>query len=144
MAPALAAVAVAIVATVSVLMGGGPHQSRPAPTGPPTSSLVGTWSQRVSGAALSGWNGRWRMVLERDGVLTLNGPVGATASSEGASYSATAGRVRVDAFANSVCDELAAGTYAWMVRGDALTVTLIDDPCTARRDLFVGTWVLSP
>jgi hypothetical protein len=80
------------------------------------------------------------MVLGRDGVLTLEGPAAATDSSEGASYAATAGRLRVDAFVNSACYELAAGTYAWSLTEARLTLTLVEDPCAVRRDLFAGDW----
>ena len=43
-------------------------------------------------------------------------------------------------FVNSACPEQAAGVYEWRTGGSTLTLTLVEDPCAARIDVFAGTW----
>lgn len=140
-APLAAAAAVGVVAatiTVGTLITNGSDQQppleRPAPGTP-----VGTWERLVSASGAGTVSGTWTMTLTPEGVLRLTGPAGAP-SSEGASYSTDGRRVRVDAFVNNVCAELPAGTYGWTVAAGDLTLSLLDDPCSPRADLFSGTW----
>jgi hypothetical protein len=140
--PAAAAAAVLAVAALATAFLGRSQPEHPAPAEP--ASVVGSWERQVSGARLPGWDGGWRMTLSADGVLTLAGPATATDSSEGASYADSGGRLRVDAFVNSACAELPAGVYAWNRDAQGLTLTLVEDPCDARPDLFAGRWLPAP
>lgn len=113
---------------------------RPPPLERPTpATAIGTWERLVTASGADATSGRWTMTLTPEGVLRLTGPAGAP-SSEGASYSIDGRRVRVDAFVNNVCADLPAGTYGWTVATGDLTLSLLDDPCTPRADLFSGTW----
>jgi hypothetical protein len=134
---------VAATVVLAVLLGmwvSRPSPRHPVPAPSPASTLLGDWQHQVTGSGTNGWDGRWRMALTDDGVLRLSGPETVTASIEGASYAATAGRLRIDAFANSVCDQKAAGLYTWQVSGDALVLALVEDPCAGRVEVFAGTW----
>lgn len=140
--PAAAAAAVAVLAALATTFVDLSHPEAPAPAG--TTSVVGSWERHVTGAETSGWDGQWRMTLEADGVLTLDGPAAATESSEGASYADADGLLRVDAFVNSACPELPAGEYAWTRDASGLTLTLVEDRCGPRVDLFAGRWQRAP
>lgn len=137
-----AAVAVILVATLATAFLGRSEPPVPAPGAP--SSLVGSWERQVRGAETPGWNGRWRMTLSADGVMSLAGPTRAADSVEGASYAESRGRLRVDVFVNSACPELPAGVYGWARDSGGLRLTLDEDPCRSRADLFVGRWQPAP
>ncbi len=139
--PLAAAAAVVIVAGLATAFLDR-SQSTPQPAAP--LSVVGSWERQVSGAGTPGWDGEWLMTLTADGVLTLDGPATATDSSEGASYADSGGQLRVDAFVNSACSELPAGVYAWTRDARGLTLSLVEDACDARPDLFAGRWLGAP
>ena len=61
-------------------------------------------------------------------------------ATDGVGYYVTGARLRVNAFANDACTNLAAGTYAWRVRADVLTLSVVSDPCAARRAVLGGRW----
>lgn len=136
--PVLVAAAVLALAVLAGTLVDRPSTIEPAP--PPASGLVGDWQRQVTGARTPGWDGRWRLAFTDDGVLTLSGPQAVTASSEGASYAVTDGRLRVDVFVNSVCPEMSAGVYAIDVSADTLTLSAFEDPCPVRADVLVGSW----
>jgi hypothetical protein len=138
-APALIAAAVALAALAGVRLVTAQEQSTPTPSAP-TDALVGDWQRQVSGAEKSSWDGRWRLAIADDGVLLLSGPARTKVSSEGASYAATDAQIRIDVFVNSACPEMAAGVYGWERTGARLTLTLVEDPCEARAEMFDGTW----
>ncbi len=139
-APAIVAAAIVLVALAVGTWLDRTNPVEPAPSPDPASALVGEWQRQVTGAATDGWDGAWRLTLRQDGVLELRGPTTAGASSEGASWTATEGELRTDVFVNSVCAEQPAGVYTWRVEGDGLRLTLETTDCTARADVFAGTW----
>lgn len=139
--PVAAAVAVASVAaavTVGALVTPREPDGTPSLTSPPE-VITGTWQRRVPASEAGEVAGRWRMGLTADGVLSLTGPAG-TPPAEGASYSTDGSELRIDAFVNNVCAELAAGSYAWVIASGDLTLVVLDDPCPTRVDVFAGTW----
>jgi hypothetical protein len=138
-APVLAAAAVAVLALLAGRLVDEPDPTTPEPAAP-TEALVGPWVRQVTSSESPDWDGRWRLTLTADGVLTLSAPDGAAASSEGASYAATDNQLRSDVFVNSVCSEMPAGVYAWAVVGESLTLSAVDDQCVDRVEVFVGTW----
>jgi hypothetical protein len=137
---AAAAAVVAIVLLGHALEG-------PARQTPPTSapSLVGTWHRTITdvppGLRQLGLTGRWTMGLGGGvgGVLSLAGPSAGPAT-DGVGYAVTGPRLRVNAFGNDVCTNLAAGTYTWRVHADVLTLSVVSDPCAARRAVLGGRW----
>ncbi len=114
----------------------------PTPTTAITTALLRTW-QRTVGAvpATPAVDGVWSMRLARNdgGVLALTGPVAGPAT-DGVAYTVDADRLRVNAFANDLCANLAAGVYRWTVDGKSLTLAVISDPCGARVAVFGGRW----
>jgi hypothetical protein len=106
----------------------------------PAGEVRGGWGRELAGAQQPGWDGRWLMTFDREGVFGLYGPASADASSDGASYALTKDTLRVDVFVNNACSELPAGVYTWSRAGNVLTLTLVEDPCAARAELLAGSW----
>jgi hypothetical protein len=115
---------------------------RPTPTTGSAGALLRSWHRTVGAVpATPAVAGGWSMRLTRNdhGVLGLTGPAGGPAT-DGVAYSLEADRLRVDAFANDLCANLAAGAYRWSVTRGALTLAVISDPCDARVAVFAGRW----
>ncbi len=138
-APVLVAAAVLLIALV---VGTWPERNATVQPAAPdrTDALVGQWERRVTDASTPGWNGTWRVILTRDGILQLRAPDTVSISTEGASWSATAGALRTDVFVNSVCAEQPAGVYFWHIEGGDLGLAAEQDGCVERSDVFAGTW----
>ena len=146
--PWLVALVAAVVVGVLVL---GPQLFRavvedvePAPAPSPGAELRGTWSRALEARTQPSWSGEWKVTFADGGVLGMTGPVGARSVTDGAAYAVTGAQVRVDAFVNSVCYELAPGAYTWVVVADGLRLTPLSDDCAARVELLAGTWRAVP
>lgn len=136
---AVAAVLLAVLVLLPVVLAGRDRQEAP-PATPDATALEGTWQRDVSGAGVDGWNGPWRILLDRSGVLGMIGPRGGTVEVDGASYRVVDDRVLVDPFVNDVCADTDPGAYRWQVEGSRLVLTVVDDPCTPRAAVLEGTW----
>ena len=138
-----AAVAAGALAVAGVVGGTGVltlgHDPGPSPVvRPPEQRLEGTWSRTIDGE-------RWTISFDAGAVLAISAPPGAPEGTDGASYDATSSIVRVDAFANGACSELAPGSYRWTLTGsDLLRLQAGDEPCDVRREVFDGAWTSSP
>lgn len=146
--PWLVALVAAVVVGVLVL---GPKLLRAlvgddelAPAPSPRSELQGTWSRALEARVQPTWSGEWEVTFGDGGVLGLTAPAGAESVTDGAAYAVTGAQVRVDAFVNSVCYELAPGAYTWAVVADGLRLTPLADDCDARVELLAGTWRVVP
>jgi hypothetical protein len=137
--PALAAAA-ALVLISLVTWRALPGDPEPEPAPAPGPELDGSWTRVVEAREEPSWSGRWTVTFGADRVLDLVPPARAAEVTDGTSYEVTGSQLRVDAFVNSVCYELPPGAYAWARDGGGLRITVIDDQCTARVELFTGVW----
>jgi hypothetical protein len=89
--------------------------------------------------------GRWEMVLRADGVLVLSGPHGFSEPAS-ATYSVRGDTFVTDASLGGACpgpDSL--GTYHWDLRGEHLSLSLLDDERSLRLSLLTSaTWIRQP
>jgi hypothetical protein len=106
-------------------------------------SVAGTYETEHSAAGIL--KGRWEMVLRTDGVLVLSGPHGFSEPAS-ATYSVRGETFVTDASLGGACpgpDSL--GTYRWDLRGEHLSLSLLDDECSLRLSLFTSaTWTRQP
>jgi hypothetical protein len=138
---AMAAAAAAIVGLLVVpglLLDDEPVKPPVAPPSVDSSVILGDWQRAVVGAETL--TGSWRMDLGADGVVTLEAPAGSPVETDGVSYGLTDDLLRLDAFVNGVCAEQPAGQYRWAVVGATLWLTVVDEPCDQRAEVFEGSW----
>lgn len=110
----------------------------PGPAVPAERQLDGTWTRTVDGQ-------RWTITFARGAVLQIEAPAGTDEAIDGASYATTSSTLRLDAFANGSCYELAPGSYRWTLTGSTvLQLQHDDEPCQARRRVFDGAWTARP
>ena len=96
--------------------------------------LDGTWTRDVDGE-------RWAVTFTGGAVLVIDPPAGFDEATDGASYATASSTVRLDAFVNGSCHDLAPGTYQWTLTGaTVLQLQADDEPCAIRRRVFDGTW----
>jgi hypothetical protein len=110
---------------------------------PRTADIAGTYRATLDasdgGAELADVAGRWTMDLRPDGVVLMAPPAtfreGSTAQS-GVAYSIDGERFRSNLFAER-CNSV--GVYGWVLDGDVLTLTPVDDDCALRRAVLAST-----
>ena len=135
-----AAVTLVVLAGIVTTVGtvGLERGTAPPPTADdPGAPLSGSWSRTIDGVP-------WTISFDAGAVLRIDAPAGIEGT-DGASYDATASTLRLDAFANGACDNLAPGTYRWTVTGSrVLQLQAESEPCGPRRNTFDGSWTAAP
>lgn len=114
---------------------------------PPLGSIEGTYSVQIEHADASGSGtrdlaGRWQFTLRGDGLLTTQGPAGATLSTAPTQYQVTGDRILTTAFASGTCSGV--GVYRWSRQGPMLSFALVSDTCAVRVALFTSHPWLAP
>lgn len=112
-------------------------------TVPVEQRLLGTYVVDVGDSRVGrqeGITGRWIVTFEEGGSLELRPPEGYSGATTGVAYRLQGDQLRTDALVEPGCqaDGGYVGTYTWALTGDALTFTLVEDTCTARRILFTA------
>jgi hypothetical protein len=151
----LAATAIIVVVVIgqrvwSTAQDGGPGASV-LMTAPPSAALgyeriAGTYlavlDVDAGGAELADVAGEWTMVLQPNGTMLVTPPPtfdegGSTQS--GVAFSIEGDDLRTNLFQQR-CDSV--GAYGWVLAGDRLTMTAVDDDCELRRAVLAArTWV---
>ncbi len=110
---------------------------------PRTADIAGMYRATLEasdgGAEFADVAGEWTMELMPDGVLLMAPPAtfreGSTAQS-GVAYSIEEGRFRSNLF-QQLCNSV--GVYGWVLEGEVLTLTPVDDNCALRRVVLAST-----
>jgi hypothetical protein len=115
------------------------HSTQPA--APPLGSIEGTYMVQIERADTSGsgtrdLSGSWQFTLRGDGLLTAQGPAGATLSTQPTHYQVTGDRILTTAFASGTCSGV--GVYRWSREGPSLSFAVVSDPCATRVALFTA------
>jgi len=114
------------------------HDDALKPAVPVEQQLRGTWSRTINGQ-------RWTVTFASGAVLEIEAPADTGEETDGASYATTSSTLRLDAFVNGSCYELAPGSYRWTLTGSTvLQLQADDEPCQARREIFGGAWTARP
>ncbi len=137
---AAAAVVVVLLVSLPLLLRSELLGDEPDPAPAPASTLSGSWTRDVTSTQDRSWVGTWSIGFADRGVLMLSPPTRAREVGDGAAYTTDGPQVRMDAFVNSLCDGLPPGVYGWAQTGGGLRLTVLDDACEARAEVFEGTW----
>jgi hypothetical protein len=110
---------------------------------PRTADIAGTYRATLEtsdgGAEFADVAGEWTMELRPDGVMLMAPPAtfreGSTPQS-GVAYSIDGERFRSNLF-QQLCNSI--GVYGWVLDGEVLTLTTVDDSCALRRVVLAAT-----
>ena len=110
---------------------------------PGTADIAGTYRATLEasdgGAEFADVAGEWTMELRPDGVMLMAPPAafreGSTPQS-GVAYSIDGERFRSNLF-QQLCNSI--GAYGWVLDGEVLTLTSVDDSCALRRVVLAST-----
>jgi hypothetical protein len=85
--------------------------------------------------------GRWTIGLGTDGIMTVSTPPSYAGPRSGYRFRISGEEFRTDLFSTGVCSGIPPGVYRWALSGATLTLTPIDEQCTARATLLGSqTW----
>jgi hypothetical protein len=110
---------------------------------PRTADIAGTYRATLEasdgGAEFADVAGEWTMELRPDGVMLVAPPAtfreGSTPQS-GVAYSIDGEHFRSNLF-QQLCNSI--GVYGWVLDGEVLTLTSVDDSCALRRVVLAST-----
>jgi hypothetical protein len=140
LAAAAAAATIVGVAVVPESLPGGESDAPPASV--EESTLPGNYVVNVVPSRIAEREdmvGRWAVVLTRRGVMEIEPPAGYGRATSGAAYEVRGDVLTTNAFLDLPgCQTVTNGEYQWSLSGRSLELTVVDDPCSARRVLFSG------
>jgi len=87
-------------------------------------------------------SGRWVLSFGDGGQLTVTAPPRYTGDITGSQGAIEDHRIQTMLFTADFCAGQPAGSYTAQARGDNITISVLDDPCTARTTVLTRTrWV---
>jgi hypothetical protein len=127
---------------VSALREIGTDRRPPTQPSKPESLIAGTYTVTLEDddpvVRANGLGGTYTMRLLPDGVMLLSVPKGfgrEGPSPSGISFRLSGNQFTTNAFVNFTCAKTV-GVYRWLLRGNRLTLTPLQEPCDVRAALF--------